>query len=106
MPPAPPPDTPPLKYLFPFRQRPNLLDRDRIAVPAGWDTWGKIGVVRDGFDCGKWSEAWEKELEDGPGSDGGAKEMFKTLVGVEDSDKVRKYVMLLSRCLVADGGVS
>lgn len=86
-PPPPAPDSPPLKYLFPFIHRPNTLDRDRIIAPAGWDSWGKISVLRDGFDAEKWGEAWEKDLDhDGPpGTNlsvpGGAKEMFKALIG-------------------------
>lgn len=87
MPPAPPPDTPPLKYLFPFRQRPNLLDRDRIVVPSGWDSWGKIGVVREGFDCNRWSEAWENDLEN-DGGNGGAKALYRAMVEAEDIDEV------------------
>ncbi|KAG9038609.1 hypothetical protein FRB95_000831 [Tulasnella sp. JGI-2019a] len=50
-------DQPPAKYPFPFRPRPKLLDRDRIAIPAGWGSWGKIGVVWDGFDCANWDAA-------------------------------------------------
>lgn len=92
MPPPPAPDQPPLKYLFPFRQRPNLLDRDRIAIPAGWDSWGKIGVVRDGFDCPRWEEAWERDVEEGAGQSvsGGASEKYRALVGVMDVNEVWK----------------
>ena len=94
MPPPPPTDAPPLKYIFPFKQRPNLLDRDRIAIPAGWDTWGKIGVMRDGFNCHKWSDAWERDLDDGIDSAGGATQLFKNLVEAEDMDKVRTDIFL------------
>lgn len=93
MPPPPAaPDQPPAKYLFPFRQRPNLLDRDRIAIPAGWDSWGKIGVVRDGFDCAKWTEAWERDVDEG-GAAGGACDMYRAFVGVTDVDEVRVHVL-------------
>ena len=55
MPPAPMPSSTeaqaPVRNLFPFMQKPNTLDRDRIVVPAGWDSWGKISVMRDGFDA-------------------------------------------------------
>ncbi|KAG8880265.1 hypothetical protein FRB97_000977, partial [Tulasnella sp. 331] len=87
MPPPPAaPDQPPAKYLFPFRQRPNLLDRDRIAIPAGWDSWGKIGVVRDGFNCAKWEEAWERDVGEG-GAPGGACDMYRAFVGMTDDDE-------------------
>ncbi|KAI0311026.1 dynein light intermediate chain-domain-containing protein [Amylostereum chailletii] len=69
VPPAPPPTVgtaepvAPARNPFPFEQKPNTLDRDRIVVPAGWDSWGKIGVLRDGFDARGWGEAWERDLD-------------------------------------------
>lgn len=48
---------------FPFTQKANVLDRDRVFVPAGWDSTGKIAVVRDGFDEKMWREAWGMDLE-------------------------------------------
>ena len=47
---------------FPFVHKPNTLDRDRIVVPGGWDSWGKIVVLRDGFDAKAWGEAWLRDL--------------------------------------------
>ncbi|KAN0140433.1 hypothetical protein V8E53_001642 [Lactarius tabidus] len=34
-----------------FIHKPNTLDRDRIVVPAGWDSRGKLVALRDGFDA-------------------------------------------------------
>ncbi|KAI0044606.1 hypothetical protein FA95DRAFT_245456 [Auriscalpium vulgare] len=82
-PPAPPPDEPvaPVRHPFPFTHRPNTLDRDRIVVPAGWDSWGKIVVLRDGFDARAWGEAWERELEgEDTGDAPAARRMYATLV--------------------------
>ncbi|KAI0029036.1 dynein light intermediate chain-domain-containing protein [Vararia minispora EC-137] len=85
LPPAPTPDggAPP-RNPFPFEVRPNALDRDRIVVPAGWDSWGKIGVLRDGFDARAWGEAWERELENASESGGAdeprASRMYAALV--------------------------
>ena len=68
VPPAPSPDgaldstAAPVRNPFPFVHKPNTLDRDRIVVPAGWDSWGKIVVLRDGFDAKAWGEAWERDL--------------------------------------------
>jgi dynein light intermediate chain 1 len=31
-------------------------------VPTGWDSWGKINVLRDGFEAEKVGEAWESSL--------------------------------------------
>lgn len=68
---------------FPFVQKPNTLDRDRIVVPAGWDSWGKIAVLREGFDAKMWGESWEHDLEEAEGhgsGEAGAKKLFASLV--------------------------
>jgi len=89
-PPAPAPDgaldgaAAPARNPFPFLHKPNTLDRDRIVVPAGWDSWGKIAVLRDGFDAKAWGEAWEHDLSsesvDDSGSEGGARKQYAALV--------------------------
>ncbi|KAN0140374.1 Dynein light intermediate chain (DLIC) domain containing protein [Lactarius tabidus] len=74
----------PVRNPFPFVHKPNTLDRDRIVVPAGWDSWGKIVVLRDGFDAKAWGEAWERDLSSDAGidsnSDDGARKMYASLV--------------------------
>ena len=84
MPPAPSPGSEvqaPVRNIFPFSQKPNTLDRDHILVPAGWDSWGKIGVLRDGFDAKLWNEAWERDLEaDGSSNEPGAKALYSSFV--------------------------
>ena len=76
----------PVRKLFPFVHRPNTLDRDRIVVPIGWDSWGKISVLRDGFDAKAWGEAWERDLEGE--TETGAKRLYANLVPDQGS-KVR-----------------
>ena len=87
MPPAPSPGIAgtdaqaPVRNIFPFQHKPNTLDRDHIVVPAGWDSWGKISVLRDGFDAKIWGEAWERDLDDSPASEEpGAKKLYSALV--------------------------
>jgi hypothetical protein len=90
MPPAPSPAVAagsevqaPVRNLFPFTHKSNTLDRDRIVVPAGWDSWGKIGVLRDGFDAKVWGEAWERDLEaenEHSSAETGAKKAYANLV--------------------------
>ncbi|KAI1137421.1 putative motor protein [Hypoxylon sp. FL0543] len=41
----------------------NVIDRDKIVVPPNWDSWGKIRVLRDGFDVEQVSEAWSIDLD-------------------------------------------
>jgi len=87
-PPAPPlgssgVDAPaPTKNPFPFTHKSNTLDRDRIIVPAGWDSWGMIVVLRD-FDAKAWGEAWERDVDMDPAEtagEAGAKAMYSNLV--------------------------
>ena len=47
---------------FPFAQRANVLDRDAVMVPAGWDSYGKINVLRDRFDPARILRTWESSL--------------------------------------------
>ncbi|KAF9236235.1 dynein light intermediate chain-domain-containing protein [Melanogaster broomeanus] len=73
----------PIRNPFIFHHRPNTLDRDRIVVPAGWDSWGKIGVLREGFEARMWGEAWDADLNaDGSETEdaNGAKRMYRMLV--------------------------
>lgn len=48
--------------LFPFPHRANVLDRDAVLVPSGWDSWGKINVLRDGFDPERVGRAWNASI--------------------------------------------
>jgi dynein light intermediate chain 1 len=82
----------PARNPFPFAAPANVLDRDRIVVPAGWDSWGKIGILRDGFDPKAWGAAWERDLaaaEAGEAPDEpGALDLFAALVE-DESPAVR-----------------
>lgn len=48
---------------FPFPHRANVIDRDGVLVPAGWDSWGKIKILRERFDCEACGEGWSADLE-------------------------------------------
>ncbi|KAL4264358.1 dynein light intermediate chain family protein [Pleurotus pulmonarius] len=87
MPPAPSPGlssgtetVAPLRNIFPFPHKPNTLDRDHIVIPAGWDSWGKITVMREGFEPKLWGEAWEHDLVGEDANDRSAKKLFSALV--------------------------
>ncbi|KAI0172793.1 putative motor protein [Hypoxylon sp. FL1284] len=43
--------------------KPNVIDRDKIVVTPNWDSWGKIRVLRDGFDVEQVSEGWSIDLD-------------------------------------------
>lgn len=42
----------------------NVIDRDKVVVPPNWDSWGKIRVLRDGFDVEATSNGWSADIED------------------------------------------
>lgn len=43
-----------------------MIDRDKILVPSNWDSWGKIRIIREGFDMEGISTAWSIEIQDPP----------------------------------------
>lgn len=43
-----------------------MIDRDKILVPSNWDSWGKIRIIREGFDMEGVSTAWSIEIQDPP----------------------------------------
>lgn len=42
----------------------NVIDRDKVVVPPNWDSWGKIRVLRDGFDVERMSQGWSYDIEE------------------------------------------
>jgi dynein light intermediate chain 1, cytosolic len=40
----------------------NVIDRDKITVPPNWDSWGKIRLLREGFDAELVSNGWSIDL--------------------------------------------
>lgn len=47
---------------FPFPHRANVLDREAVVVPTGWDSWGKIKVLREGFEPQEMLDLLEERL--------------------------------------------
>ena len=44
----------------------NVIDRDKILVPPNWDSWGKIRVIREGFDVEGTSSGWSIDIQGPP----------------------------------------
>ena len=40
-----------------------MIDRDRILIPPNWDSWGKIRVLREGFDVEGVSNGWGSAIK-------------------------------------------
>lgn len=41
----------------------NVTDRDKILIPPNWDSWGKIRVLREGFDVEGVSTGWSFDIQ-------------------------------------------
>lgn len=42
----------------------NVIDRDKVVLPPNWDSWGKIRVLREGFDVEGVNQGWSLDIED------------------------------------------
>jgi dynein light intermediate chain 1 len=42
----------------------NVIDRDKVVLPPNWDSWGKIRVLRDGFDVEGVNQGWSLDIEE------------------------------------------
>ncbi|RKP13471.1 dynein light intermediate chain-domain-containing protein, partial [Piptocephalis cylindrospora] len=63
----------------------KVVERETVAVPSGWDTWGKIGILREGFQCRETLDGWEFDLveEDrghGSGVEGGLRQLYEQAI--------------------------
>ncbi|GAA5923820.1 uncharacterized protein JCM15063_003777 [Sporobolomyces koalae] len=77
---------------FPFPHRANVIDRDQLLVPTGWDSWGKIKVMRERFDCeavgNKWAiDTSSKSSEGEPAEEGLTLEYEMVVVDFDDHDQ-------------------
>ncbi len=43
--------------------KPNYIERDKILIPANWDSWGKIRPLREDTDLEAISDAWSIEIQ-------------------------------------------
>ncbi|KAI9087755.1 dynein light intermediate chain-domain-containing protein [Phlyctochytrium arcticum] len=76
---------------FPFTERPRIIDRDTVFIPTGWDSWGKIKILREAFDCASMSGEVRGDGEDdeiSAGLFGGAKEIFEGVITNPYKDEV------------------
>ncbi|GAA5910638.1 uncharacterized protein JCM6883_003238 [Sporobolomyces salmoneus] len=82
---------------FPYRA--NVIDRDQTLVPTGWDSWGKIKILRESFNPEKIGNGWENDLStlgqnqtkesqenELRGGDGGLKKEYEMMIVDFDSD--------------------
>ena len=48
---------------YPFQLKAQVVERDSVLVPAGWDSWGKLRVLREGFDCEAVHQGWDSDMD-------------------------------------------
>ncbi|KAJ3337152.1 hypothetical protein HDU93_001533 [Gonapodya sp. JEL0774] len=65
---------------FPFLRRAQVVDRDAVLVPTGWDSWGKIRVLRDGFDCPSAADTGSGSPQSSIDGGSGARDYFSSVV--------------------------
>jgi dynein light intermediate chain 1 len=41
----------------------NVIDRDKVVLPPNWDSWGKIRVLREGFDVEGVNQGWSIDIQ-------------------------------------------
>ncbi|RPB05217.1 hypothetical protein L873DRAFT_1825387 [Choiromyces venosus 120613-1] len=62
----------------------NVIDRDKVLVPPHWDSWGKIRVLREGFDVEGIGSGWSIDISPGStdqhGVEDGAVEIYEEVI--------------------------
>lgn len=61
----------------------NVIERDKVLVPPHWDSWGKIRVLREGFDVEGINSGWGVDISSPPAeaeSEGGAVEVYEDVI--------------------------
>ncbi|KAI8092780.1 dynein light intermediate chain-domain-containing protein [Halteromyces radiatus] len=46
-----------------FQKQAQVMDRDTLMIPAGWDSWKKIKVLEEHFDCRSVSDLWDMDMK-------------------------------------------
>ncbi|KAM3584238.1 hypothetical protein VKS41_003061 [Umbelopsis sp. WA50703] len=72
---------------YPFGTRAMVVERDTVLVPAGWDSWGKVRVLREGFDCEGASSEWDADLDEGEAMEGGARKIYEEVIADPEADE-------------------
>jgi dynein light intermediate chain 1 len=77
-----------LSIQSPLRQQTlkhNVIERDKVFVPPHWDSWGKIRVLREGFDVEGINSGWSLDINGGDDAttgetEGGAVEVYEEVI--------------------------
>ncbi|KAG1462702.1 hypothetical protein G6F56_005455 [Rhizopus delemar] len=86
---------------YPFHAKAQVVERDTVFVPSGWDSWGKIKVLREGFDCESISEGWDENIEalaDGHKHSTGAMGIYQDAIPNQESTIQPEHISVVTVC--------
>jgi len=97
-----------LSIQSPLRQQTlkhNVIERDKVLVPPHWDSWGKIRVLREGFDVEGINTGWSVDIsphaEADSEMDGGAVEVYEDVIKDTERSDSEGLALLKGRGLEA-----
>jgi dynein light intermediate chain 1 len=94
---------------YPFKLKAQVIERDAVLVPAGWDSWGKLRVLREGFDCDAVHQGWDSDMDavtdrQQPGIHGARGNYEEVIINPNSQEQVRKkdmYILYVYILMVA-----
>ncbi|CAG8547278.1 13685_t:CDS:2 [Acaulospora colombiana] len=81
------------KSSYAFNIEPTFVERETVLIPAGWDSWIKIKVMGEGFNCEGLLQGWDMdisgrtEVQDGVEEIFSANKIFNDVVDSFENDK-------------------
>jgi len=78
------------KSAFAFNLKTDVVNKELVMIPTGWDSWAKIKISRE-FDCKGLSEGWDDDMEpsdinQSEDSSVSAKKIYDEVIYQEDED--------------------
>ncbi|KAI8389480.1 dynein light intermediate chain-domain-containing protein [Blakeslea trispora] len=88
---------------YPFSLKAQVVERDTVLVPSGWDSWGKIKVLREGFECDRVSEGWDADMDavferQNPGSTGARGTYEEAIPDDNESTIQPQHIPVITTC--------
>ncbi|CAG8562847.1 241_t:CDS:2 [Paraglomus occultum] len=89
------------KSAFAFNLKTDVVNKERVMIPTGWDSWAKIKISRE-FDCKGVSEGWDDDMEPRDSnqtedSSVSAKKIYAEVIYQEDDDNpLSEQVMIVA----------
>ena len=66
--------------------KPDIINRDKLLVPPNWDSWGKIRILKEGFEIETIAKAWSIEIHEEPEQDFSSSVVSANLNGEPEID--------------------